>query len=207
MHWETAQYWWDRKWNWPNTVLNLSKATARKFEIFCPHHIRPTYSKTNLEHWSNHGMARNVNVLFVNCTHNQYIFSSFSYVCLYVCMYAVYILVFLICMYACLYTHACIRMHRYIHMHTYKCSASWEIMYDLWISSTFSDYPTFFYVLWRSLCRYHVYFTRWYVLCIHKPRLKHDVLLYVYIYVYMYIFHYMMCRYVFIKESDNSCII
>ena len=43
MHWETAQYWWDRKWNWPNTVLNLSKATAQKFGIFCPHHIRPTY--------------------------------------------------------------------------------------------------------------------------------------------------------------------
>ena len=43
MHWETAQYWWDRKWNWPNTVLNLSKATAHKFGIFCPHRIRPTY--------------------------------------------------------------------------------------------------------------------------------------------------------------------
>ena len=43
MHWVTAQYWWYRKWNWPNTVLNLSKATAQKFGIFCPHHIRPTY--------------------------------------------------------------------------------------------------------------------------------------------------------------------
>ena len=43
MHWETAQYWWDRKWNWPNTVLKLSKATAQKFGIFWPHHIRPTY--------------------------------------------------------------------------------------------------------------------------------------------------------------------
>ena len=56
------------------------------------------------------------------------------------------------------------------------------------------DYPTFFYVLWRSLCRYHVYFKRWYVLCIHKQRLKHVLQN---ICVYMNIFHYMMCRYVF----------
>ena len=26
-----------------NTVLDLSKATAQKFGIFCPHHIRPTH--------------------------------------------------------------------------------------------------------------------------------------------------------------------
>ena len=96
MHWETAQYWWDRKWNWLNTVLNLSKATAQKFGIFCPHHIRPIYRKTNLKHWSNHGMARNVNALFLTCTHNQYIFSFFSCVCIYVCM----------SLYACVYTDA-----------------------------------------------------------------------------------------------------
>ena len=90
-------------------------------------------------------------------------------------------------MYVCLYTHAYIRMHRYMHMHTYTCSVSWEIFVWFINSIHVLDYPIFFYVLWRSLCLYHVYFKRWYVLCIHKPRLKHDVLPYISMCVYVYV--------------------
>ena len=97
------------------------------------------------------------------------IYSRFSHVYVYMCVW--------------LYTHAYIRMHRYmhIHVHTYTCSVSWEI--SVWFINFIHvlDYPIFFYVLWRSLCLYHVYFKRWYVLCIHKPRLKHDVLPVIYI--------------------------
>ena len=90
-----------------------------------------------------------------------------------------------VCMCVWLYTHAYIRMHRYMHIHTYTCSVSWEI--SVWFINFIHvlDYPIFFYVLWRSLCLYHVYFKRWYVLCIHKPELKHDVLPYIYIFIYM----------------------
>ena len=97
------------------------------------------------------------------------IYSRFSHVYVFMCVG--------------LYTHAYMRMHRYMHIHTYTCSVSWEI--SVWFINFIHvlDYPIFFYVLWRSLCLYHVYFKRWYVLCIHKPRLKHDVLPYIYIYI------------------------
>ena len=90
-------------------------------------------------------------------------------------------------MYVCLYRHAYIRVHRYMYMHTYTCSVSWEIF--VWFINFIHvlDYPIFFYVLWRYLCLYRVYFKRWYVLCIHKPRLKHDVLPCIHIYIYIYI--------------------
>ena len=90
------------------------------------------------------------------------IYSRFSHVYVYMCVW--------------LYTHVYIRMHRYMHLHTYTCSVSWEIY--VWFINFIHvlDYPIFFYVLWRSLCLYHVYFKRWYVLCIHKTELKHDVL-------------------------------
>ena len=90
-----------------------------------------------------------------------------------------------VCMCVWLYTHAYIRMHRYMHMHAYTCSVSWEI--SVWFINFIHvlDYPIFFYVLWRSLCLYHVYFKRWYVLCIHKPELKHDVLPYIYVFIYI----------------------
>ena len=129
-------------------------------------------------------MARNVNALFVTWTRNQYIFSFFSYVCMHVC----------------LYTHAYIRMHKYMHMHTYKCGVSWEIF--AWFIDFIHvlDYPTFFSVLWRSLCRYHVYFKRWYVLYIHKPRVKHDVLPYIYIYRYVCVWG----GYVYFSSHDVS---
>ena len=95
------------------------------------------------------------------------IYSRFSHVYVFMCVW--------------LYTHAYIRMHRYMHIHTYTCSMSWEI--SVWFINFIHvlDNPRFFYVLWRYLCLYHVYFKRWYVLCIHKPRLKHGVLPYIYI--------------------------
>ena len=78
MRWETALFSWDRKLTWPSTVWNPSGITARKFGTICPYHIRLEYIWMTLKHWSNHGMARNVNALhvhvnalFVPFTHDQ----------------------------------------------------------------------------------------------------------------------------------------
>ena len=71
MRWETAVFWWDRKLTWPSTVWNPTEVTARKFGTICPYNIRPEYIQMNLKHWSNHGMTRNVNALFVPFAHDH----------------------------------------------------------------------------------------------------------------------------------------
>ena len=80
--------------------LKSFKAMARKFEIFYLDHLRPTYLQTNLDQWSNNGIARKVNVPFVTSTRNQvFTFTSIHmYVfCSCMCIYGF--------IYACIYTY------------------------------------------------------------------------------------------------------
>ena len=94
----------------PKYGLKSFKSYGAKIWNILPRSYKGDISlKTNLKQWSNHLMARNVNVPFVTSTRNQvFIFASIH---MYVCF---------------LFTYVYIRMHLYMHIYVYVIY--WDIL-------------------------------------------------------------------------------